>query len=382
MKRNTNLSNLLLKKYLDGECTAAEKELVERWYDELHGPQEELDAPLLTNNLNSIQEKLSVNTKLKAIKWYKHPLSVAAAVAVLLSIAIGIRYLKQAPVPQISIVSSDKEKAYILTSTGDSLNLTGMAIGEKANLGALLIERNKDGEVCYRSLESLIPQQVRIITPPAGHYRFILPDGTKVHLNAGSSLLFNSDLASGNRMVRLNGEAYFEVIPQLNQQGGKNPFTVHSKGQKITVLGTQFNICAYDNDSFSNTILLEGAIDLEAMFGKKTSVRLKPGQKVTLDNKTGALLTDAVEKETSIDWTSGYYKFENETLEILAKRLSRWYDVEIITDPSVAQLTFGGRISRQEDLLKAIEILEMTGKIKVLQEENQQKKKLTITNTN
>lgn len=382
MKRNTKLSNLLLKKYLEGSCTASEKTLVETWYEGLSATSEELDEATYAHNLDTIKEKLSDQTKVKTVKWYRSPYTVAASIAVAVSLLFGIRYLKEEPVIAGQIVSLDQEKAYILTSNGDSLNLSGLELGEKASLNGISIERKTNGEIYYHPLSTAIPQEVKIVTPPASQYRFILPDSTKVHLNAGSILVFKSDFSNENRIVTLNGEAYFEVNRQLNKQGEKSPFIVNSRGQKIKVLGTNFNVFAYDSDSFSNTTLLEGSVELQALSGKRESIILKPGQKVTLDNKKGELTFNSIERSASIDWTSGYYKFENESLDVLAKRLSRWYDVEIAVDPSVAQLTFGGRISRKEDLQKAIEILEMTGEIKVLLDDKSVKKKLIITNNN
>ena len=382
MKRNTKLSNLLLKKYLEDSCTASEKKLVETWYEGLSATSEELDEATFAHNLGTIKLKLFDQTKVKTVKWYQSPYTVAASIAVAVSLLFGIRYLREAPAIVEKIVLLDQEKAYILTSSGDSLNLSRLELGEKASLNGMSIERNNNGEIYYSSLSTAIPQEVKIVTPPASQYRFILPDSTKVHLNAGSILVFKSDFSNENRIVTLNGEAYFEVNRLLNKQGEKSPFIVNSRGQKIKVLGTNFNVFAYDGDSFSNTTLLEGSVELQALSGKRESIILKPGQKVTLDNKKGELTFNSIERSASIDWTSGYYKFENESLDVLAKRLSRWYDVEIAVDPSVAQLTFGGRISRKEDLQKAIEILEMTGEIKVLLDDKSAKKKLIITNNN
>ncbi|WP_104385445.1 FecR family protein [Sphingobacterium sp. HMA12] len=379
MKREKKLSRILLRKYLDGRCTKREKDLVERWYADMDNRIAAQDEMQIAGNLALVRERLSTKIHSKAVLvWYYRPRLVAASILAIFLLSIGFFYLQQSNDNQNKPLFLDQEKAYIITGDGDSLSLTGLSIGQKINLNGIQIEKADDGEVYYKTTGNAVPQNIKINTPAAGQFKFILPDGSKIYLNASSSLMFKGDFLTGDRIVRLNGEAYFEVSSQSDEKRQRKPFIVFSKGQKIKVLGTHFNICSYDNDSFTNTTLIEGAVEVRALNGQQTSLILKPGQKVTLDNASGVMTPVATRKEAVVDWTSGYYKFENEKLPLLLKRISRWYDVDVVVDSTLSEMTFGGRISRKDDLLKAIEILEMTGEITIEIKAGSHKKKLII----
>lgn len=379
MKREKKLSSILLRKYLDGRCTEPEKDLVERWYADIDNEIVAKDEEQIAGNLALVRERLSAKIHSGAVLvWYHRPRLVAASILAAFLLSIGLFYLQRNNDHQNKLLILDQEKAYIITEDGDSLNLTGLRIGQKITLKGVQIEKADDGEVYYKTTGNAVPQNIKINTPAAGQFKFTLPDGSKIYLNASSSLLFKSDFLAGDRIVKLDGEAYFEVSSQSDENKQRMPFTVLSKGQKIKVLGTHFNICSYDNDSFSSTTLIEGAVEVRALNGQQTSLILKPGQKVTLDNASGILTPVVTKKKADVDWTFGYYKFENEKLPLLLKRISRWYDVDIVVDSTLSEMTFGGRISRKDDLLKAIEILEMTGEITIAIQAGPQKKKLII----
>ncbi|WP_346086692.1 FecR domain-containing protein [Sphingobacterium ginsenosidimutans] len=379
MNRKNKFSTILLKKYLDGQCTDVEKELVERWYKEMNAGPVSLDTVQINENLNIIRNRLAEHIHSDVpVVWYRRRYSMVASIILALSLLAGLIYFQSGGSARKPKPTLDKEKAFMITAEGDTVNLMEIAASQGEQLNGILIEKDDKGQIYYSTLDNVAPRNIKIVTPAAGQYQFVLPDGSKVHLNANSSLVFNSHFSQGARTVQLNGEAYFEVNKQVNNRGQKNPFIVTSKGQIITVLGTHFNVCAYDDEAYSRTTLIEGSIELRALLGQQASLILKPGQKVTLNNIQGTIAPEGIRKETAVDWTAGYYKFENEKLPLLLTRISRWYDVDIVLDPSLTELTFGGRISRKDDLTKAIEILEMTDEISVQLQEQKPRNKLII----
>ncbi|MVZ64257.1 DUF4974 domain-containing protein [Sphingobacterium sp. DK4209] len=380
MRKKNYLSRILLDKYHSGQCSDAEKKLVEDWYDSIGEDKDNLSNDQIKENLSQIKvrltEDLSAPVRIQA--WYRRPAVVAAIFITVLGFMISFHFLRKSTPTNQQVIPLDQEQAYLLSARGDSVNLTGMVEGESVMMGALKIVKHQNGDFETDISSSATPEFINLVTPPASQFRFTLPDGTRIHLNASSVLTFKTSFGETDRSVVLNGEAYFEVAKMRSADGKHLPFLVRSKGQMIKVLGTHFNVCAYDHDVYCNTTLLEGAVELRSLIGNGKSIVLRPGQKISLNNSTGKLMMVSREKEVEIDWKEGYYKFDDEKLSVLSKRLSRWYNVEIEVDTAIQNLTFGGRLSRKEDLKKAIEILEMTDDIKVDLIQDTNKTKLII----
>ncbi|MNL08096.1 fec operon regulator FecR [compost metagenome] len=198
------------------------------------------------------------------------------------------------------------------------------------------------------------PNQLNTLSTEKGEtYILTLPDKSKVWLNAASSLTYTAALMErGVRRVKLTGEAYFEIFKDK-----AHPFVVESKEQQVEVLGTHFNINAYEDEFVVKTTLLEGSVKISNA-GSRSSI-LKPGQQAVLSDR-GIVLKN-VEAEDAIDWKSGYFMFNNESLESGLKRIARWYNVQIIyEDESLKGETFFGRISKFEKISKVFSMLERT----------------------
>ncbi|WP_316832919.1 FecR family protein, partial [Pedobacter aquatilis] len=195
--------------------------------------------------------------------------------------------------------------------------------------------------------------------------KVVLPDGTKVWLNAASSISYPSSFAAApRREVSLVGEAYFEAA-----HDNKHPFVVSSANQTVTVLGTQFDISAYHDDNTIKTTLLEGTVQVKTSpnqnsknnpnagtlnKSQENSLTLSPGQQSTL-TKAGTLMTKEVKPELFIDWKEGYFAFDKEPLGSIMKRVGRWYDVEFIfDDPTIKDERFYGTLSRFDNLNKML----------------------------
>ncbi|TDQ79302.1 FecR family protein [Sphingobacterium yanglingense] len=195
-------------------------------------------------------------------------------------------------------------------------------------------------------------------TPKGGQYRVELPDGTKVWLNAASSLRYPTRFDGDQRKVMLSGEAYFEVA-----HNPKQPFIVETARQHLSVLGTVFNINAYEEEEQTTTTLLEGKVALQSRAKMEKSVFLDPG-------KQSILLADefkvtAVDKQEAVAWKEGKFVFNGSDIYAVMRQIERWYDVEVVYEGDMASVLFTGSLSRFADIGTVAEKLELTREIKL-----------------
>lgn len=199
------------------------------------------------------------------------------------------------------------------------------------------------GEMLYNSLT----------TPRGGFYQVRLPDGTEVWLNAASSLRFPETFSGTNREVAVTGEAYFEVATDKTR-----PFIVNARHTRVTVLGTSFNINAYEDEKTLTTTLLTGSVKYEADGQTKL---LRPGQQAIFDSSARALSQREADIMSVTAWKNGRFEFENIELPEILRQISRWYNVDIRYNGHIGNARFGGGLSRQLSLEKVLHYLESTG---------------------
>lgn len=196
------------------------------------------------------------------------------------------------------------------------------------------------------------PHFMALSTPKGGTYQVMLPDGTKVWLNAGSTLKYPSRFANDERVIELEGEAFFYVrgIPEV-------PLTVKSQGQELTVLGTEFNITAYPDDKEIRTTLVTGSVRVSAQVsGNKQSLVLKPGEE-TVRLNTG-LQKQTADIAAATAWKDGVFYFNDTPFDEMMKQLSRWYDMDIrYASAAVPNITFTGKMSRKVPLDVVLDFL-------------------------
>jgi ferric-dicitrate binding protein FerR (iron transport regulator) len=227
-------------------------------------------------------------------------------------------------------------------------------------------------------------------TPRGGTYQITLPDGTKVWLNAASSLKFPASFGSlKTRSVELTGEGYFEVAKDK-----AHPFIVATAKQEVQVLGTHFNINAYNDEGSTKTTLLEGSVSVSSLplysssRGKRSDERplghatsrdlsyrrddgggrddvvLKPNQESVLTNNAQIRVTD-VTAEDAVAWKNGDFVFRGEALESVMRKVARWYDVEVVyADDVPRDVVIGGYVSRSRNISVVLERMAKTGRIK------------------
>jgi ferric-dicitrate binding protein FerR (iron transport regulator) len=215
--------------------------------------------------------------------------------------------------------------------------------------GAVVVNRN--GHIAYddqRKGDTGVVYNT-ISTPRGRQYQVALADGSRIWLNAGSSLRYPTAFTGAARAVEITGEAYFEIA----HMSGK-PFVVTARGMAVEVLGTHFNINAYEDEAAIQTTLVEGSVRVSA--GGQTR-QLRPGQQsvVTGENR---IRVQEVNTDMVTAWKNGYFSFDQTDLYAVMRQLSRWYDVDILYEGHVPDRRFGGEIPRNANASDVLKILE------------------------
>lgn len=350
----------LLKKYREGTCTDEEKALLESWYQtyELNDVKE-MPQHIRDEHLNEVWQSLPVHDrKVRRLPWL--PMTAAA---VLLTAFTTVLYLyinrpvkDKAGTQQVAdnTIIPGSNKAILTLNDGRQISLTDAANGRIADQAGITVTKKADGQLLYTITESKPEEAITfntIETPRGGQYQVALPDGTKVWLNAATSLRFPTRFSSTERMVYLDGEAYFEVAHNKN-----SPFKVKLNGQQVEVLGTHFNVMAYREESAIRTTLLEGSVQLTAPVG---SIMLEPGLQGYISKS--AFTREKVDVTMVTAWKDGLFKFNGIDMRTLMRQISRWYDIEIAYEPGVKDDVVFGTISRTAHLSKLLHILELGG---------------------
>lgn len=193
--------------------------------------------------------------------------------------------------------------------------------------------------------------------PRGGEYHLVLSDGTKIWLNSQSTLRFPTVFQGEERRVELTGEAYFDVIP------GEKRFVVETKGMDVRVLGTAFNVNAYDDEAVVRTTLVKGKVEIVS--DGRTACVLTPGEQSIWNRSTEVVEVLKVNTSLYTRWKNGQFVFRNNTLEDIMRALARWYDMEYeFEDSNLRQIRFYGVLDRFEDVEGLLTQFEKTGKVK------------------
>lgn len=359
----------LALKWQDGTISQDEKILFNYWYDSqdntsIEDPQNKARKEGI---YDQISQKLEFNKRPSWLNPYRY--FVAAAILLLVSF---IMLFKPSNPTKISKTYASRiaekivpgnNKAVLTLADGSSLILDNSSSGKLAEQGAVLVTKAADGKINYEiqqkhHMATSTMLYNTITTPKGGQYQVNLADGTKVWLNAASSLKFPTTFDKNQRIVELIGEAYFEVNPKNNpgQKNSAQPFLVKTNNQVVEVLGTHFNVNAYQDESETKTTLLEGSVQV-SQSSSGNSEKLRPGQQSIVNNTITVLNVDATQ---SIEWQKGYFSFDNENVESIMRKISRWYDVDVQFRGNIRFRKFGGRISKFEDITEVLRVMEKT----------------------
>ncbi|OJU24100.1 MAG: hypothetical protein BGN92_05365 [Sphingobacteriales bacterium 41-5] len=290
-------------------------------------------------------------------------LQIAVAVAIIF-IAAGLFFFMgkdktpQQPLQALAVeITPGKQGATLTLANGKKIRLNDVSTGEIAEEAGISVTKSANGQLIYEIKGSAgDPGKTNTLTTAKGEtYMLMLPDKSKVWLNAASSLTYATVLnKEGKRWVRLEGEAYFEIAkdPVL-------PFAVESGGQVIEVLGTHFNVNSYQDEAVVKTTLMEGSINV-GIKGTDKITRLKPGQQSSLTN--GAMRVETVDVDEAVAWQKGYFQFDGKTLETSLLEISRWYNVDIeYKDNSLRTRRLAGSISKYENVNKILKVMQLAG---------------------
>lgn len=292
-------------------------------------------------------------------KWVRY---AAAVIAITGSVLAA--YLLQKPVTEKTVLQltndalPGKSGAILTLADGSTISLDSIANGEVTLQGktAVLV---KDGRLVYKGSDTTTVNAGynKLHTPAGRTYQLTLADGTKVWLNASSSISYPLVFTGNTREVVVEGETYFEVASKKDQ-----PFHVKlakpdaaGKQMDVEVLGTHFNINGYDNEPAITTTLLEGKIKLG--YNKET-VNLSPGQQAKLADKLS--VQNGVNLNEVIAWKDGFFQFNNADIQTVMRQLERWYGLEAVYEGKISSDRFGGRISKDANASEVLRVLEQT----------------------
>lgn len=356
--------DLLLNKYKKNHLTDLEKEELDNWFHSLNHGTKDLENGLADENLSDelfrdFKIQLAQTQKKGRLVWLRR---VAAAAVVLLVISFGaIRFLPrhQVAIPQfthnqVQDILPGSNKATLILGNGKQIILSAVKDGRLALDGGAEIKKAADGQLTYRKTAQPGTDTVlnSIITPVGGQYNLTLVDGTRVWLNASSSIKYPTAFNGSSRQVELTGEAYFEVAHNASK-----PFKVLSNGQQVEVLGTHFNVNAYADEGIVTTTLLQGSVRVIIPTGTRVLV---PGQQaVVYAGGRGAIkLVKDADIDEAIAWKEGYFQFNQADVHQVMRQLSRWYDIRVSYRNPASTRQFQGAIQRDLRFSQVLRILE------------------------
>jgi transmembrane sensor len=368
----------LISRYIDGGIDFAELQELNNWrkakpineklFQESINPEKhdqavkEMQEYDTETSYNKVKQIIHSNTKQdKAIATLWRKVLIAASTAVLIGI-LAFLYFRNQTAHVTTVYKSEPQyiaagtnKAKLTLANGEQINLDDSGNGIIAQQVSSRIQKITGGLISYKvgkatnDIAKPIAQNC-IETPRGGQYQVVLSDGTKVWLNAISSLRYPVKFSGKERVVMLSGEAYFEVAHHA-----KFPFIVKTSTQVVKDIGTHFNINSYIDEQHTTTTLLEGAVQV-SIANKK--VLLKPGQQSL--SRSDNLSVSAADVRTATAWKDGQLSFHRTDIKNVLRQISRWYDIEIQYEGKAPDFTITGGFSRQADLSAMLKILQLS----------------------
>ncbi len=365
----------ILARYREGNCTEEERRLVEGWL--LHGAADSLDL----TDVQLLEDLLDIRLRLERDLREETPIRnmglrrwLPYVAAILIMGIVGTWMLwdsqtidqKTENASLLEDVQPGGNRALLTLADGRTVDLStaqsGIVVGD--------VLTYLDGTtILGEGLASDAPILMSISTPKGGTYQITLPDGSTVWLNSASKLTYPSQFDQDERIVELEGEAYFEVSKMLKPRISKSrksnnstskqlPFLVKTRNQTVEVLGTEFNISAYHDEPEVTTTLVEGSVKvaLSRLSESAPSTILKPGQQSIVGSEDARV--SEVDVSAFVGWKEGYFIFNGTELHDAMRQLSRWYDVEVIYEGVIPHTPFYGKISRDDTLAEVLTILK------------------------
>lgn len=389
---DTNRIDHLFSRYFDAGCSEEERreflqlvaqgeddetlrELLERKL-QLYAPDRQLDQlsadALFANIMQQADANapepakiVHMNKRSAPYKWL-----VGTAVAILfIGMQVWLWYRPSTPAIDYSqsdvFISKESPKvapggnvATLTLDDGRVITLDANGNGLIASQGTTKIVKQDNGELSYEADKNASVAQLQfntLSTPNGGQFKINLPDGSKVWLNAASSITYPTVFAGKTRKVTIKGEAYFEV-----QKNTAQPFIVQSNNMEVEVLGTHFNMNSYDDEPITRTTLVEGSVRVKTLPDQQHRETLKPGQQAQLEQSTNTLKVRDADIESVTAWKNGYFNFDGAPVKEVMRQISRWYNVDIQMEGTMAR-HFRGSVLRSASLDEVMHMLSLTG---------------------
>ena len=362
---------LLLDKYLSAQASPEEEQQLLNFYESFHeeggwdentmGPQPELDNRMRARLLTAARAEPPAMGKVRRL-WSK----LAVAVSVLACLATGTWLMLKPAKPALPAIAKTQDvapghkQATLTLANGEKIVLTKQLKGQLAQQGNMSIRIDSGNNVAYVPTGSheRNPITYNTLTTQKGEaspYPLVLADGTKIWLDAASSITFPTAFDGKERVVKMTGQAYFKVAHNARQ-----PFKVMVNGQVVEDLGTEFNINAYNDEAYTRTTLLEGSVRVHR--GGQQAL-LQPGQQAIVNKEVAAapIKVSPADTEQVTAWLNGKFQFNNDDLETIMRSIARWYDVKVVFRDGVPNKHFLGRISRDVPISQVFQILKTSG---------------------
>ncbi len=367
----TDIKNIILN-FLRNKISPDELRILDQWLKsspehqqlllELQNPEKVSEALQILNQLNQevswSQIKPEIVRRYSIRRWMKY----AAAAAVFFAIA-GIYFFvsnhENKRVADTDIKAPQSNRATITLSNGKEVYLDSVSNGHLAMQGSIELIKLSNGSVRYKGADTQI--NYNTLNNPRGSkvIDIVLNDGTKVWLNAGSSLTYPVAFLGKERALSITGEAYFEVA-----HNSKFPFKVKAGKQTIEDIGTSFNVCAFNDEVIIKTTLIEGAVKV-TNDKIRASDYLRPGEQAQSNNNSDSIrIVRDVDLDAVTAWKNEEFRFNDENLETILQEVSRWYDVDVVyKEENLKQLQFGAAFSRKNNVSELLKLLEKTGTV-------------------
>lgn len=391
MDNNENIKNLF-RQFLDNKCTPDEVKILLQYFDadeneflvrDLIREQSEATSgtslspeslgPLLDVAYNKIHSAIAQDTELPEVPivslyhrlWFR----LSAAVAVVFLISISVAYFlrqnndnvtaqTQDPYQVIGDIPPGTNNAVLTFDNGITIVLDSAANGTLTRQGGIKVLK-ANGKIAYDKTETAnlqaAPVYSTITTARGNQYQVVLADGSKVWLNASSSVRFPAYFTGNERKVEITGEAYFEVA-----KDAARPFRVEFKNQsgergEIEVLGTHFNVNAYPEEEDVKTTLIEGSVKIKEGSNIKM---LAPGQQARITPGNITLKNDVMLSQV-MAWKDGFFVFNDADIKMIMRQVARWYDIDVAYEGNILSEGFTGKVSRDVPLSKFLKVLEL-----------------------
>lgn len=375
---------VLIEKYHAGTATPEEKLRLNEWYHSFNDTEAELTA-----NENETEQQLADRIKNRLLETIRHEYELvvtrprrkwqipAAAAVILIPFSIGTYFMFSSKSPKQEIVNTEPtktqikndiapggNKAVLTLADGSTIVLDSASNGTISQQGNIKVQKLDNGLLAYTKNGQQVTENDEaffntITTPRGGQYQVTLADGTEVWLNAASSIRFPVVFTGTERKVEITGEAYFEVAKNKTM-----PFKVKATSSEIEVLGTHFNVNAYDDEASIKTTLLEGMVKVSvpALAGNQSQKFLQPGQQAGINKEGKINVMDNADTEEAVAWKNGRFQFKSTDLKTILRQISKWYDVDVEYKGNV-NLHFTGQLTRNENVSKVFEQLALTGEV-------------------